>query len=841
MTDSPPTATFPGSSRTNCAPPASDVAQNLPAAGSLVRARGFTWRLRRIDHHASCCRIDLAPADGAAPARWQGVLSPPDRVRPAGPSWKWQAWPLAGAARDLAVRAIDATLPGRAALQPALSLIPWQGAAAAAFRDGRASRVLLADDVGLGKTVQAGLALASLAALGEARRVLVLTPPGLREQWAAELSRLFAREAVVADPARLRRVRRELPPYVNPWATWPTAVASIDFVKQAEVLTAVCDVPWDIVILDEAHGAGAATDRLEAAHALARRAAYVLLLTATPHGGRDDAFAALCGIGRVDGDLSGLAGVRRSRADVGLADDRRLRIASVRLRPAERRLHRLLHRYASSMWHAAAGSPATHLAVTVLLKRAASSAHALRRSVAWRLRLLEAAGEAELQSALPFDDAGERDGDDETACAALAAPGLPDRGRELRLLRALERLASDAAHFESKIDRVRRLVARIREPVIVFTEYRDTLDRAREALERAAPVAVLHGGLTRAERRAALDAFTSGRARVLLATDVAGEGLNLQATCRFVISLELPWTPSRLEQRIGRVHRLGQRRRVHGLHVVGRDTAESRVLARLAARVRSMRHALGSRATEGALPDTALAAAALDLPAPASAAAKPPVALEWLGDDCIPGGEYGRAEDARRLFHAASGRAPSIGPRRRRRGRAAGGAPLVRLSRSLAIRLGLRRGVTLVFDVEARSRAGTVAGRVLVPVQVELAAGAFACAGAAALAAALVPVARPSALAGASSDLAVRTARHRRWATQAAARESGLLCALRTAAVQPPVQAGLFDTRAVQAAARLEAHWQRREDHHARRLRRLADEQIIEQAEASPALALVVR
>src|ERR1019366_2763502 len=128
-----------------------------------------------------------------------------------------------------------------------------------------------------------------------------------------------------------------------------------------------------------------------------------------------------------------------------------------------------------------------------------------------------------------------------------------------------------------------RFLDRVHEPVIVFTEYRDTLVQLRAAIR--APAAVLHGGLDRAERAEALGDFIDGRRAILLATDAAGEGLNLHHTCRIVVTLELPWNPMRLEQRIGRVDRIRQRRTVHALHLIARDTPEMRILDRLRMRI----------------------------------------------------------------------------------------------------------------------------------------------------------------------------------------------------------------------------------------------------------------
>jgi hypothetical protein len=135
------------------------------------------------------------------------------------------------------------------------------------------------------------------------------------------------------------------------------------------------------------------------------------------------------------------------------------------------------------------------------------------------------------------------------------------------------------------------LLVRTAEPAIVFTEYRDTLEHLSVCLGAVRSHTVLHGGLSRHERKVALTMFGSGGANLLLATDAASEGLNLHQRCRWVINFEMPWNPARLEQRAGRVDRYGQRRTPHVVHLVARHTAESVVLARLEQRVRRARQA----------------------------------------------------------------------------------------------------------------------------------------------------------------------------------------------------------------------------------------------------------
>jgi len=143
-----------------------------------------------------------------------------------------------------------------------------------------------------------------------------------------------------------------------------------------------------------------------------------------------------------------------------------------------------------------------------------------------------------------------------------------------------------AAADESKLSRLRRYLTRINQPAIVFTEYRDTLARLQRILQgHSLPVLALHGGMPDAERRGVVQAFNA-RDSVLLATDAAAEGLNLHQRCRLVVHFELPWNPLRLEQRTGRVDRIGQTRRVHEVALVADDTAERAVLAPLARRAR---------------------------------------------------------------------------------------------------------------------------------------------------------------------------------------------------------------------------------------------------------------
>jgi hypothetical protein len=507
---------------------------------------------------------------------------------------------------------------------------------------------------------------------------------------------------------------------------------------------------------------------------------------------------------------------------------------------AEGRMHALLREYARAVWRERGPrSPAACLAMTVLLKRSASSAWALARSVAHRLRLLGSADEEPTQPVLPFDDPGETDADDTAMPAALREPGLDEPGRELRLLERLGDAAQTAAASESKLARVSTLLRRTCEPAIVFTEYRDTLDAALRALRSHGPVTVLHGGLSRIERREAEAAFNSGRARLLLATDVASEGLNLHRRCRLVINLELPWNPVRLEQRVGRIDRIGQRRRVHALHLVGRDTAERYVFDRLADRMRAIRRSLGDTCEGIAFDDSLLAAGALGTATPDSKDVSPATAPGSRSPPADRGERRvcGLLDAVRRLAAAAQQRHAAV--------RGDDRLPFAIVHPRQRARLALAPGVVLGFRVVARSAAGSTAASAVVAIHVALPPAALTRARPSMLLDAVLPLAATAALREGTACLAEDIHAHRRYTARAAARE----CALRQAASGAdgavdgwPVQPGLFDARAVHRAAHQQEARERRRELHTARLAQLALAACVDESPSvEPLLALVLR
>ncbi|HUR34450.1 MAG TPA: helicase-related protein, partial [Vicinamibacterales bacterium] len=551
-----------------------------PHIGDRVRVRQRTWLVQNVEPHDRCQLLTLTGVSGSDPQRTQRVLQPFDDVEavigPRGPTRVGiRAWRRA--CRSVLLDD-GPSWALRSAVSAGIDLLTFQFEPALALLRGLGSRLLIADDVGLGKTVQAMLAIAELRLRGVISRVLVICPAGLREQWADECASRFALPLTILDQTGLRRARSMLPAGVNPWTTQPLAVASIDFVKRAEILPSVLEAHWDAIVVDEAHGVCGRSDRHHAVSSLCRRAPYVVLLSATPHNGDEAAFAALCALGRHD---DALVVFRRSRLEAGRDAGRRTHTVRVSASDAERRMHAALAAFTRAVRRESASMDGSvWLMLSLLHKRALSSPFALAASAERRLQLLgEPCPPSEAQLAFPWDEDG---GELESADSApmWSVPALKDERRERQLLQDVAGAARLAQADESKLRALHRLLRRVREPVIVFTEYRDTLLHVRS---RVAPHAsVVHGGLSRDQRRVALQAFARGG--VLLATDAAGEGLNLHQHCRCVINLELPWNPMKLEQRTGRVDRIGQQRRVHVFHLVA-DGDESRLLNRLSERV----------------------------------------------------------------------------------------------------------------------------------------------------------------------------------------------------------------------------------------------------------------
>jgi superfamily II DNA or RNA helicase len=583
--------------------------------GEQVAVRGARWTVRSAAAWPDCTVLRLASREVEAGER--SLLTPFDRPQRVtrsqgarvvrGRRWLHEARRFAAS--------LEPYGGARAAAHASARLLPHQFEPLLAIRRHGATRLLIADDVGLGKTIQAGLIIGELTAADESFRGLALVPAGLRQQWADELREHVGIAAIQADAAWLRDTVRSRPPDVNPWSVPGTYLASIDFAKQPEVLRSLEEIRWTLVVVDEAHQAAAGSDRRAAAHAVACRARHVLLLTATPDAGDPARFASLCSIGQIHASEGPLVWFRRTRSDLGHAAPRRSTFLRVRPTPAEHRMHDILDRYSRRVWHEASlrRDVRARLATIILRKRALSSAASLAISARRRLDLLAgAATDPDRQLLLPLFD--EEPLPDDVADRELGAPGLLDVAAERGLLEALAEAASQAAAAESKLARLLRWLARVREPAIVFTEYRDTLERLVRAIAATGrPLVTMHGGMDAAERRRAQARFNAGGV-TLVATDAAAEGLNLHRHCRAVVHYELPWRPARIEQRAGRVDRLGQTRRVHEIALIATGTAERLVLVPLALRACRARASGDRLGLLEALTEEAVAGLILDDP-----------------------------------------------------------------------------------------------------------------------------------------------------------------------------------------------------------------------------------
>ena len=573
--------------------------QPLPpslTAGAAVIVRGRSRRLDAIVDHDDCSELRF---DGGDAARARTLLWPFDRpaaIR-TGPLPIRVVRPRAWLAHLRRLQAADVDVLTPRAPVGDVSVMPFQLAPCLAMARGTA-RLLLADEVGLGKTIQCGWIVADLVARNPLARILIAVPASVKHQWITELARRFTLALEDIDARRLRARIADLPVDVSPWAPPGIYISSLDFLKRPDVAASACGTLWDLLVADEAHTAAAPTDRHAALTAIAKSACRVVLITATPYSGDNAAFHSMTAIGSTNDPAPII--FRRFRADVGDARVRRHRIVSVRLSRGESRFHRLLERYTEAVWHdALANTTGARLAMTILRKRALSSPTAAARSLRRRLTLLSAAPSLPQQLGL-FDESELVD--DEVDDVTLAVPGLRNAAAEERWLNVLIEAADRATPKDSKLRFLLRLVRRLGdEPVVIFTEYRDTL----QALAAVLPSAMqLHGGMTSVERAAVQAAFNRDGGR-LLATDAAAEGLNLQGRCRVIVNFELPWNPARLEQRIGRIDRMGQRRAVHAITITARDTAEHVVISGLVRRLTRIVHTLGTRDRLGSLLDEA--------------------------------------------------------------------------------------------------------------------------------------------------------------------------------------------------------------------------------------------
>ncbi|BAL13478.1 MULTISPECIES: DISARM system SNF2-like helicase DrmD [Bradyrhizobium] len=484
--------------------------------------------------------------------------------------------------------------------------------------------LLIADDVGLGKTIEAGLVVQELLLRHRARTVLVVCPASLQEKWRVEMIEKFGLEFRIVDTEYVKELRRARGIHANPWTSFPRLIASVDWLKSGDPLRTMRDIlpvragyprKFDVLIVDEAHNvapAGSAHYALESQRTLLIRKIaphfqHRLFLTATPHNGYTQSFTSLLellddqrfsrNILPDDKQLTQVM-VRRLKADLvdkdgkALYPKRKLQALSVPFTADEREIHRLLDRYAKSREKDGrqAGNAGTDFVNGLLKKRLFSSPAAFSSTLETHFATLEGKRtevapdamadrilrKAVLKAEEDYADDAEVEAAHTEAIDELSryAPPLSDEQR--KMLERLRVWAQDASHKPDS--KATAIVAWIEanlktdgqwndRRVILFTEYRTTHRWLQEILAARGyggdRLGIIHGGMDHDEREKVKAAFQTNPAdsaiRILLATDAASEGIDLQNYCDSLIHVEIPYNPNVMEQRNGRIDRHGQK------------------------------------------------------------------------------------------------------------------------------------------------------------------------------------------------------------------------------------------------------------------------------------------
>lgn len=465
-------------------------------------------------------------------------------------------------------------------------------------------RLLIADAVGLGKTIEIGMILSELVRRGRGERILIVTPKHVLEQMQYEMWTRFALPFVRLDSVGIQRVRQKLPATRNPFSLYKRAIISIDTLKQDKYRAHLRKHKWDAVVIDESHNITGATQNNSLARLLARNTEALILASATPHNGKKESFAELIRLleptavspdGDIDRDELRRLVIRRHRHSPEVAEEvgsdwaerKELQHFAV---PANEAEDAIADELADSWLYPASGSSPYSgdnkgLFPWTLAKAFLSSPAALRETVSERIRRL---------------------GVDATGAQAI----------EREALERLGVLAHEAEQTGSaKYD---RLVAYLREigvgpngaeRAVVFSERVPTLKWLRTKLQkdlklRADQIEVLHGGLNDQDQQRIVESFkqSSSPIRVLVTGDVASEGVNLHSQCHELIHFDIPWSLIRIEQRNGRVDRYGQRHEPQITTILltpsnDRFAGDVKILTRLMEREQEAHEALGDVAS----------------------------------------------------------------------------------------------------------------------------------------------------------------------------------------------------------------------------------------------------
>lgn len=512
-------------------------------------------------------------------------------------------------------------------------------------------RFLLADDAGAGKTIMAGLLIRELEMRGLAERVLIVCPANLAFQWQRELREKFEAKFELMKGADIREQFG-----FNQWQEKKRVITSLDLAKRQDILPGLRQVHWDLVVVDEAHHMSAADEthkslRYKLGEILRDTTDHLLLLTATPHKGDPENFSLFLQLLDADAyaDVKSIRQamerrrapfyLRRTKEAMVYFPERRTdgswaakpiftkritHTVNFQMDGAEFTLYQEITRYVKqqSAKAAAQGDDPRARAVGFLMslyqRRLASSAYAMRHSLENRIRRLEDGLKRaqELAHQTPPDlpspdeveemEEFERERLEEMLEAFTLAGNAGQVREEIEEIRglAIQAHAVEDAGTEAKLSRLKALLQQEGffdhpdQRLLVFTEFKDTLDYLVSKLKDwDFMVGHIHGGMkpgARDEPGSRLyteQQFREGAIQILVATEAAGEGINLQC-CNILFNYDIPWNPNRLEQRMGRIHRYGQRKDCLIFNFVATNTIEGRVLQNLLVKLQEIRDAL---------------------------------------------------------------------------------------------------------------------------------------------------------------------------------------------------------------------------------------------------------
>ncbi|WP_160051349.1 DISARM system SNF2-like helicase DrmD [Nocardiopsis sp. FR26] len=661
-------------------PPAS--AEKL-SPGALVEVRGQKWVVSGVDPGESFTMVTLQSIQEGRYGETLDVLwevEPGRRLLPSGslpditgisPDRPEQLAAFLDAVRWSAVTSADVRNL-QAPFRSGVAIEDYQLEPVSRALGAPRVNLLLADDVGLGKTIEAGLVAQELLLRNRTQRIMIVCPAGLTLKWEEEMKEKFGLDFTIVDSECAAAVRREYGSAANPFNVHRLTIVSLPWLRGAkaqrlldEVLPA--DGPsyprtFDLLILDEAHHVAPAapkqvyavdSQQTKLMRKLAPHFTHRLFLSATPHNGYQQSFTALLEIlddqrfargVEPDGSAVSDTVVRRLKREVENDDgtprflERITRELQVAYPDSEREIHALLTRFAElrrTKLTTKKGKRATDLVTLLLKKRLFSSPAAFEHTVGVYAETLRSRSGESLPADADLDEVPEWMDDwwDETATyddedLAEAEDDALDRARPLQPdadeteESLLERMHAWALTHEAQPDaKARKLIDHLRaickpdqhwtnERVVVFTEYRDTQSWLRSLLAQAGlggeQVKELHGGMGTDEREALRVAFQKHPSehplRILIATDAASEGIDLQRHCHRLVNYDIPFNPNKLEQRIGRIDRYGQTEHPEVYHFVGTGwekesdpyAADLEFLSRVATKVARMEEDLGS-------------------------------------------------------------------------------------------------------------------------------------------------------------------------------------------------------------------------------------------------------